>query len=138
MQDRPTAIELLKAAQEFCERDLQPALTGRVRFHARVLQNVLGIIERELAGEEEALNNEWERLRHILHKDDTIPAMGSALADQVKRWNTELAAGIRAGAFDARSDDLIDDLSATVAEKLAIANPNYASSTGAASDRSNR
>ena len=54
MQDRPTAIELLKAAQEFCERDLQPNLTGRVRFHARVLQNVLGILEREWAGEEKA------------------------------------------------------------------------------------
>lgn len=133
MQDRPTAIELLKAAREFCERDLQPALTGRVRFHARVLQNVLGIIERELAGEEQALQNEWERLRHILHKDDATPATQTALADQVKIWNTELSAGIRAGAFDARSNDLLEDLSATIGEKLAIANPNYASASATSS-----
>ncbi len=126
MQDRPTAIELLRAAQEFCERDLQPALTGRVRFHARVLQNVLGIIERELAGEEDALRNEWERLTALLQKDAATPETSRALAAHVKEWNAELALKIRAGTLDESFDVVLESLIATVAEKIAIANPNYA------------
>lgn len=125
MQDRPTAIELLKAAQEFCERDLQPNLTGRVRFHARVLQNVLGILERELAGEEDAVRDEWQRLHTLLGADDDVPATFGALKEQVATWNTELSANIRAGAMDGRWDETLAAVYETVVAKLAIANPNY-------------
>lgn len=129
MQDRPTAIELLQAAQEFCERDLQPALTGRVRFHARVLQNVLGIIERELQGEEVALHREWLRLQTLLEKDDVIPNTQRAVADQVKAWNIELATRIRTGTMDDTTDEVLEALIATVGEKLAIANPRWTGET---------
>jgi hypothetical protein len=126
MQDRPTAIELLQAAQEFIEKDLQPALTGRVRFHARVLQNVLGILEREWAGEDAAVRAEWERLRLLLGTDGEQPHDLGSLGEQVKAWNKELSDRIRAGSFDDRFDETVDALEATVAEKLAIANPRWA------------
>jgi hypothetical protein len=129
MQDRPTAIELLQAAQEFIEKDLQPALTGRVRFHARVLQNVLGILEREWAGEHDAANAEWERLRILLDKDEPKAGDGlRALGEQIRAWNTELSTAIRAGEMDDRFDEAVEAMRETVAEKLQIANPRYGGS----------
>jgi hypothetical protein len=126
MQDRPTAIELLQIAQEFCEKDLQPALTGRVRFHARVLQNVLAILERELAGEDAAVRAEWDRLNAMLGDDGSDqPADLASLSAKVRERNTELGAKIRAGDLDDRFDEVLESLRATVAEKLAIANPRW-------------
>ena len=62
MQDRPTVLELLAAVRGFLEDDLGPVLEGRRRFHALVAANVLRIVERELAGEEEQLARQWDRL----------------------------------------------------------------------------
>ena len=126
MQDRPTAIELLKAAQEFCENDLMPALSGRVGFHARVLLNVLRILERELDGEENALRAEWDRLSRLLDSFDESPAGFAELAEAVRGGNMELAQRIRDGELDARLDEVRDVLRETISEKLAIANPRYA------------
>jgi hypothetical protein len=53
MQDRPTAVELLTSVREFIEQDVLPGLEGRKRFHALVSANVLAIVARELAGEED-------------------------------------------------------------------------------------
>jgi hypothetical protein len=131
MQDRPTAPELLRAAQAFCENDLMPALTGRVRFHARVLLNVLRILEREWDGEEAAGRAESERLRELLGKDEGLPDSFGALRAQVRNWNTELAGRIRDGELDDRLEETADALRATVADKLAIANPSYAGEAGA-------
>ena len=140
MQDRPTAVELLQAAREFCERELGPSLQGRMRFQVRVLQNILGILEREWEHEEDALTNEWERLSAVLEKDDEHPSSFKALGSQVRTWNTELASKIRSGELDGRSDELLAMLKQTTAEKIAIANPAYASSatSAGASDRSTR
>ncbi len=132
MQDRPTAIELLKAAQEFCERDLQPNLTGRVRFHARVLQNVLGILEREWAGEEQAVRDEWGRLRTLLSDGADPPSSFASLSDQVAAWNRELSARIRTGAMDDRWEETVEAVYQTVLAKLAIANPRYSAASSEA------
>ena len=47
--DAPDAASLVEAVREFLERDVLPATTGRVQFHARVAANVLAMVERELA-----------------------------------------------------------------------------------------
>jgi hypothetical protein len=140
VQDRPTAIELLQAARDFCERELGPSLSGRMRFQVRVLQNILGILEREWEQEEDALIAEWGRLKQILERDDARPDTFEALGSQVRAWNVELAARIRNGALDDRSDELLAMLADTTAEKIAIANPGYASSAAStgASARSTR
>ena len=140
MQDRPTAAELLQAAREFCERELGPALEGRLRFQVRVLQNILGILEREWAGEEDALQREFDRLTAMLDERQDAPPTMRGLSERVREMNTQLSARIRAGEFDDRADDVRSMLYETIREKLAISNPNYASSvtsTGA-SDRSTR
>jgi hypothetical protein len=140
MQDRPTAVELLQAAREFCERELGPGLTGRMRFQVRVLQNILGILEREWEQEEPALIAERDRLGQMLEKAEERPSSLTDLAAQVRTWNVELAAQIRSGALDDSSDELLEMLSDTIAEKIAIANPTYVSSatSAGASARSTR
>ena len=128
MQDRPTAPELLQAARDFCERELGPALEGRLRFQVRVLQNILGILEREWAGEEDALQKEFERLRALLDLTEDAPPTLRGLSERVRAMNAELSARIRGGQLDDRADDVRRILYETVREKLAISNPNYASS----------
>ncbi len=125
MQDRPTAVELLKAAQEFCEKDLGPQLTGRLRFHTRVLQNVLGILEREWELEEHAVRAEWERLQTLLSTDQEIPPSFKELSENVSEANRSLAQQIRSGAMDDSLGQIADTLYETVVEKLDIANPNH-------------
>jgi hypothetical protein len=129
MQDRPTAVELLKAAQEFCEHDLLPNLTGRVRFHTRVLQNVLGILAREWEGEEDAVRAEWERLRDLLDSTGDEPTSFHHLVARVRDLNRELSSRIRAGAMDGRWDQTVDAVYETVVTKLEIANPRYSASS---------
>ena len=124
MQDRPTAQELLKAAREFCENDLGPALTGRLRFHVRVLQNILGILEREWEGEEAAVRAEFARLQRLLEIGDA-PEGFRALRERVRDANAELAKKIRSGELDDRTGEVLEALRGTVREKLEIANPNW-------------
>ena len=125
MQDRPTAVELLKAAQEFCEKDLGPQLTGRLRFHTRVLQNVLGILEREWESEESAVRVEWGRLQTLLSTGKETPASFKELSATVREANRSLVQQIRSGAMDDSLDEVADTLYETVVEKLDIANPNH-------------
>lgn len=132
MQDRPTAAELLKAAQEFCERDLLPNLQGRVRFHARVLQNVLGILQREWELEEAAVRAEWERLHTLLDETTEAPIGFDVLRETVADQNRRLSAKIRAGEMDERWDETLEAIYGTVAAKLGIANPRH--SAAASSD----
>lgn len=107
--DVPTAAELVEAVREFLEGDVMAATEGRVRFHARVAGRVLAQVERELAlgpGQE------------VAHAD-RLAALG--VADEA-----ELAAAIRSGALDDRYDEVAAAIRATVADKLAVANPGYA------------
>jgi hypothetical protein len=106
--DAPSAAELLEAVREWIDREVIPATDGRLRFHARVASNVLGMVEREI---------------------ELGPAQESAHAERLRRLgvadDTELAAAIRARRFDDRAEELRSLLAATVADKLAVANPRY-------------
>ena len=127
MQDRPTALELLRAVRGFLESDVLPGLEGRKRFHGLVAANVLAVVERELAGEEAQLAAEWERLRALpgLNAGER-PATLAALRDAVRTLEERLAEAIRAGRHD---DDAAvrAHVRATVVEKLAVANPGFGS-----------
>ena len=102
-----------------------PALDGRVRFHARVLLNVLSILEREWDGEEAAVAAEWERLRTLLDATDERPPDRQGNDRSGQSWNTELSSRIRAGDFDDRFDETVSALYETIVDKLAIANPRW-------------
>jgi Domain of unknown function (DUF6285) len=107
--DAPGAIELVEAVREFLEGDVTDATEGRVRFHARVAARALAIVERELASADRMAADHAARLA----------ALGFAS-------DAELAAAIRSGACDDRWDEVAAAVRATVADKLAVANPGYA------------
>jgi hypothetical protein len=124
VQDRPTALELLRAVRGFLETDVLPGLEGRKRFHGLVAANVLAIVERELAGEEAQLAAEWARLGALFGDAGERPATLAALRDAVRALEARLAEEIRAGRHD---DDgaVRAHVRATVVEKLAVANPGF-------------
>ena len=129
MQDRPTARELLEAVRLFLEDDVVAALDGPARFHARVAANVLAIVGRELEGEESLLVAEWTRLATLLGRgSDTPPARLAALRAAVAEMTDALCARIRRGDADASPfrDAVRAAVTASVAEKLAVANPRMA------------
>jgi hypothetical protein len=92
------------------------ATEGRVRFHARVAANVLGIVERELA----------LGPAHAEAYARGLAALGVAST-------AELGAAIRAGRFDGgeaddryrRDAELWAFLAATARDRLAVANPKH-------------
>ena len=81
---------------------------GRVRFHARVAANVLGMVERELR-----LGPEQE-VRH-----------GRALARLGVGDDNELAQAIHAGEMDGRLPEVWAVVEETVRDKLLVANPRH-------------
>ncbi|MDD4866730.1 MAG: DUF6285 domain-containing protein [Mycobacterium sp.] len=103
---RPLAAELVAAVAEFLETEVREGTTGQLNFHARVAANALRIVERELLDESEADSR-------------------AALAELGFADEEALAAAIRAGDLDGRSDDVIACLRTLVGRRLAVAHPGY-------------
>ena len=106
--DLPTAAELVEAVREFLERDVMTNTEGRVQFHARVSINVLNMVQRELE-----------------NAAAQADAHASRLATLGVTTEAELAEAIRSGALDDRLPEVVAVVRATVADKLAVANPKY-------------
>ena len=105
---RPTAEELLDAVEEFLAGPVSESTEGQVRFHARVAANAVRIVARQLrAGPAPA-----DRARLGLE------ALGAASFP-------DLSAAIRSGKFDDRESELYPFLWASVADRLAVANPRH-------------
>ena len=96
MSDRPTALELLEAVEEFLSSEVLPTLDDqRLKFRTLVAMNAIGIARRELDADE--------------------PGLGE---DELR----ELARKIRAGDVPADAHAI---LKAHVAAKLRVSNPHY-------------
>jgi hypothetical protein len=106
--DVPSAEELVRAVREFLERDVMDATEGRVRFHARVAANALGMVEREL---------EVGAAQASVH--------AAALAGLGVDSEQDLADAIRHGTLDDRRAAVLDVVRETVRAKLAVAHPGY-------------
>jgi len=106
LHDRPNAAELIEAVREFLETDVAGATDGRVRFHARVAVNVLRMVERELADGPAMTADHNARLASLGMADDAA-----------------LSRAIRDGSFDDRWDEVVAVVRASVADKVAVANP---------------
>ena len=116
--DIPSAAELLDAVRQFLESEVLPATEGRVRFHVRVAANVVGMVAREIVlGPEQAAAHAGRLEQLGVHSD------------------TELAAAIRSGALDSRREEVRAVVSATVLDKLAVANPGYSAPRDSARSR---
>jgi hypothetical protein len=116
-QDRPTASELLSAIADFLRDEAGPALDRaepRLGFQMRVAVNSLAILEREARLGPAANLREHERLVKLLGRDGTLEEL-----------NRELARQLRTGQRDERDTALMAHLDATVADKIAIANPKW-------------
>jgi hypothetical protein len=116
-QDRPTAPELLAAIADMLRDEAIPALDKadpRLGFQVRVAVNSLAILEREARLGPAADRREHERLKKLLGRDDTL-----------ENLNRELARQLRAGERDETDTALMAHLEATVADKIAIANPKW-------------
>ena len=124
MNDRPDASELLGAVERFLEETAVPALEGPAKYHARVAANVVRIVARELATEDEHAAREWDGLATLLG-DAPKPAARAALGDAIRARNEELVRRIRAGDADAGAwrEALIAHLSRVVADKVDVAQP---------------
>lgn len=105
--DVPTAAQLVAAVRDFLQTDVLPAVEGRVRFHARVAINVLGMVEREIELGPAQAEKHAARLAALGVADDA-----------------ELAAAVREGRV---ADDhaLVTALEQAVRAKLEVANPGY-------------
>ena len=96
MSDRPTALELLEAVEEFLSSEVLPTLDDqRLKFRTLVAMNALGIARRELDADE--------------------PGLGE---DELG----ELARRIRAGDVPADAHAILKE---HVAAKLRVSNPQY-------------
>ena len=93
MNDRPSATELLAAVERFLEETAVPGLEGPAKYHARVAANVVRIVARELATEDELLKIAtgeitYGRRRagrlHVVAADD--PECGLAHASKSEKW----------------------------------------------------
>lgn len=116
-QDRPTAAELLAAIADFLREEATPALDKtepRLGFQMRVAVNSLAILEREARLGPDANAAEQARLVKLLGHDGTLDDL-----------NRELARQLRAGERDERDATLMAHLDATIAAKIAIANPKW-------------
>ncbi len=100
-QDRPTASELLSAIADFLREEATPALDKaepRLAFQMRVAVNSLAILEREARLGPAADLREHERLVTLLGRN---------------------------GSLEERDAALMAHLEATIADKIAIANPKW-------------
>ena len=133
MQDRPAATELLAAVRQFLREEVAPAHGDpRLRFRALIAANVVGIVERELAGEEARLLAEWERLGALLGADavstaEPLPATLDELRAAIDTRKRELCARIQAGEADAGPwrREVLAYARWSVEEKLRVSNPRY-------------
>jgi hypothetical protein len=125
VNDRPTAVELLRAVERFLEREVVPRLDGPRRFHARVAANAVAIVAREIETEEAQLAAEWERLRELLGFAEEPPAGREALRAALRAHGEALALRIRRGDADAGPwrARLVAHLRRTVADKLEVSKP---------------
>jgi Domain of unknown function (DUF6285) len=125
VNDRPDAAELLGAVERFLEEQVVPALEGPARYHARVAANVVRIVAREIATEEEQLAGEWKRLAALLDVDPSLPPGRAALRAALRARSEDLAARIRRGEADAGPwrRAVLAHLAHTVSDKLDVAQP---------------
>ena len=116
MHDHPSKAELIEAVRRFLAETARPQLSGHAAFHARVAENVLAIIARELELGEGADQAAKNRLLALLGEDDT------ATLDALER---NLVERIRTGAVDLQTPGLIEHLKASAIDQVSVDQPKY-------------
>jgi hypothetical protein len=124
VQDRPTALELLQAIEQFLDGQVIPATEGTVKFLTRVSVNSLRIVQRELELEEDHLVREWEGLDRLLGEEQR-PTTLRELRERVAERNEDLASRIQDGDADDGewANTVFGHVKQSVHDKAAVADP---------------
>lgn len=121
MQDRPTAAEVLATLVDYLTDEVQPNVSGTLRYHTLVAINLARMLQREIDLYPVAAARERAALCRLLD----VEPLGDAV-EQLLRLNSDLAGRLRAGTYDdafERSAWLV--LSDAVQTKLTINKPGY-------------
>ena len=126
MQDRPTQDELLAALERFLDDEVVAKTEGALRFHGRVAANVVRMLRRELAQEDEQLLREWAGVDALLEPAGQ-PRTRADLRDVLAARNEALCERIRAGDADAPPfrDAVLTHVRQAVRDKLLVTNPGW-------------
>lgn len=126
MQDRPTYDELLAAVERWLDEQVVARSDGALRYQGRVAANVVRIVRRELAREDEQLAREWDGLDGFLGAAER-PASRAALRDALAARSEALCARIRAGDTDSGPlrANVLAHVRQTVHDKLLVTNPGW-------------
>lgn len=116
MHDQPSAAELVAAVRSFMTETVRPALSGHAAFHARVAENALAIVERELGTR--AANEAAERAR-------LIALLGGPENVDLTHLNRQLSDAIRSGAMSLETQGLLAHLKATAIAQVEVDQPTY-------------
>jgi Domain of unknown function (DUF6285) len=111
MSGHPSAADLIDSVRGFLA-ELEPELSGRQAFHAKVAGNVLALIERELRQQPEAV--EAAALAGLLGREAPLGEL-----------RAEACAELRDGDLDAQTPGLLDALTAATLARLAADNPKF-------------
>jgi hypothetical protein len=135
MAGHPSAGELVAAVRMFL-RGLP--LNNRDMFHARVAQNVLAIVERELAGADDLARATDALTPYCRTRESEEPRFRSSnvMGPRLRRDDGEggsdavnvaanLSAAIRAGTLAVATPGLIDVLIVATVARLRVDNPRY-------------
>ncbi len=116
MHDQPAAHELVAAVRRFLEETARPALSGHAAFHARVAENALAIVERELLAKDQSEAAEKHRLINLLQdvSDTSLESMNRSLCD-----------AIRSGKMTLETPGLFEHLKATAIAQIEVDQPRY-------------
>lgn len=127
MQDRPTVDELLEAVAGYLRDDVMPNTQGRISFHARVSMNVIEMLRRELASQEEHFAREWDGLDHLLGVEPMPPGLAN-VRERLLARNRELGERIQQGEADSGPwrDAVLAHLRRVIHDKLTVTNPQLA------------
>lgn len=112
MAEQIEATTLIEAVQLFLA-ELEPELKGRRAFHAKVAQNALAIVARELAQAPQA--KEQALLAGVIGQDAPLDDL-----------RADLCGHLRTGQMGAGTPGLVDALLAVAQAKCAVDNPRYA------------
>ena len=113
MITHPTADELLVAAGRWIE-EIRPQLDERNAFLARVAQNALALVGREIAQGAAAEAAAAARLSNLLGREGEPAELVHAVCE-----------ALRGGEMDASTPGLVAALKANALDRLAIDQPSY-------------
>ena len=113
--DRPSAVEILQAIDQFLQEKVAPQLEPHSKFHLKVTSNLLRLLQREWEQWDGFLGDELARLQALLDNDST----------DIDALNQELCDAIRNATLGLDNPLLKQHLQHSARAKLEIDNPRY-------------